>query len=241
MNPLSKTDHRPWPIPAGPWIMKQVWRDLLFAHWPLPAATLRQQVPAPLQLDAFRGQAWITIAPFHMSMRARGLPTLPRMSRIPELNCRTYVTFGGKPGVFFFSLDAGSRPVVWGARRFYHLPYFYASMRMEHCGDSIASSSRRGTAVWRATYRPVSEARPALPGTIEHWLTERYCLYTVHQGRVHRGDIHHLPWPLHNAQADIAENRIAAAAGIPLPGSPAMVSFTREIEVLVWALYSVDQ
>jgi uncharacterized protein len=240
MNPLSKTDHRPWPVPSGPWIMKQVWGDLLFAHWPLPAATLRPLVPAPLQLDSFGEQAWITIAPFHMSIRARGLPALPGMRRIPELNCRTYVTFGGKPGVFFFSLDAGSPTVVWGARNFYHFPYFYAQMHVERSGETIAYSSRRGTAVWRATYRPVSDAQLALPGTIDYWLTERYCLYTVRRGRVHRGDIHHFPWPLHTAQADIQENRIAAAAGIPLEGSPAIVSFTREIQVLVWPPGSVD-
>lgn len=216
--------------------MKQVWRDLLFAHWPLPPDLIRPLVPAPLQLDTFREQSWITLAPFHMSIRPRGLPVLPGMSRIPELNCRTYVTFAGKPGVFFFSLDAASRAVVWGARTFYRLPYFLADMRVEKSGETVSYSSRRSDAAWQATYGPISNVQLADPGTIDHWLTERYCLYTAHKGRAYHGEIHHCPWALQNAQADIQENTIAKAAGIALHRPPSIVSFTREIEVLVWPL-----
>lgn len=85
--------------------MKQIWRDLLFAHWPVALDALRPLVPAALPLDTFDGRAWVTIAPFHMEVQPRGLPALPGMSRVPELNCRTYVTLDGKPGVYFFSLD----------------------------------------------------------------------------------------------------------------------------------------
>jgi uncharacterized protein YqjF (DUF2071 family) len=233
MNPLAKTDHRPWPLPERPWVMKQVWRDLLFAHWPLPQELVRRLVPAPLELDTFGAQAWITLAPFHMSVCPRSLPSL---SSIRELNCRTYVRFGGKPGVLFLSLDASSRLAVWAARRFYHLPYFYADMRIEKSGETVCYSSRRGEAVWQADYGPISNGQMASRGTIDHWLTERYGLYTVHQGRVYRGDIHHLPWFLQRAEAHIQVNTIAQVAGIRLPGSPSLLSFTREIEVLVWPL-----
>ena len=115
----------------GPWIMKQTWNDLLFAHWPIPFAQLRPLVPEGLMLDTFDGQCWIGVVPFWMSgVRARGLPAMPGFSRLPELNVRTYVTYGGKPGVYFFSLDITSHLAVWGARTVYHLPYFHAAMRL---------------------------------------------------------------------------------------------------------------
>src|ERR1700756_4430696 len=168
--------------------MKQIWHDLLFAHWPLPSAVLRPLVPAPLALDTFNGACWIGVVPFRMSgVRGRGLPLLPGLSRFPELNVRTYVTYGGKPGVYFFSLDAANRPAVWAARAFFHLPYFHAAMTSEERNEMIHySCHRRGaSAEFRGRYRPIA------------------CLYTVHDGAVHRGEIHHQPWPLQNAEADL--------------------------------------
>jgi uncharacterized protein len=124
--------------------MKQTWHDLLFAHWPLPAAVMRPLVPVRLMLDTFDGQCWVGVVPFHMSgIRARGLPPLPGLSRFPELNVRTYVTHSGKPGVYFFSLDAANLPAVWAARTFYHLPYFHADMSSREIDGSIQYSSRR--------------------------------------------------------------------------------------------------
>ena len=240
MNPLVEVDHRPWPVPKRPWIMVQVWRDLLFAHWNLSPALIRRLVPEQLELDIFDGQAWVSITPFHMSVRLRGLPPFPGMFDFPELNCRTYVRAQGKPGIYFFSLDTASRAAVWGARNFYHLPYFHASMRIDKTNDSFSYSSKRGNAVWRATYAPTSRERRAERGTLEHFLAERYCLYTVWKGRTYRGDIHHLPWPLQAASVRIEENSVARAAGIQLPDTPAAVSFARELKVLIWSLEHVD-
>jgi hypothetical protein len=238
---LDQTSNRPWPLPKRPWIMKQVWRDLLFAHWPVAVEALRTLVPAVLALDAFNGDAWVSIAPFHMEIQPRGLPRLSELSNIPELNCRTYVTVDGKPGVYFFSLDITSRLLVWGARTFYHLPYFQAKMSCESSGESISYASRRGNATWRATYEPISEVQLAALGTIEHFLTERYCLYAVHGRRVYRGEIHHAPWPLQQVHAEIQENTIAQTAGISLQGQPSVLSFAREIEVLIWWPQIVDR
>lgn len=239
---LNEQRHRPWAALARPWAMVQVWRDLLFAHWNVPAETLRSFVPPQLTLDTFGGEAWVSVAPFHMSLRMRGLPILPGMARILELNCRTYVTAEGKPGIFFFSLDTASRAAVWGARTFYHLPYFPAEMRVDQHGRGIRYSSRRvrGDANFDGKYEPISEARQANPGTIEHWLTERYCLYTVWRGAAYRGEIHHSPWALQNASASIEENSVASAAGIALDGKhPAMTAFVKELKVLIWTLERV--
>src|SRR5205823_4815092 len=126
---LQRQEHRPWPLPRSPWIMRQTWNDLLFAHWSLPAEALRPLVPPELSLDLFEGKAWVAVTPFHMTDVAfRAMPPVPVLSAFPELNVRTYVTYMGKPGVFFFSLDAFNPPAVWGARLLYHLPYFYARM-----------------------------------------------------------------------------------------------------------------
>src|SRR5215470_7033130 len=126
MHPLlAHTDHRPIPLPKKPWMMIQRWHDLLFAHWEIPAEQLRPLVAPQLELDLFQGKAYVAVAPFHMSnVRPRFVPPLPGLSRFPELNLRTYVTYGGIPGVYFFSLDAANLPAVWNARIGYALPYF---------------------------------------------------------------------------------------------------------------------
>lgn len=219
--------------------MAQTWHDLLFMHWPISPDTMRALVPAQLPLDLFDGQCWLGIAPFWMSgVRARGMPALPGLSRFPELNVRTYVTLGDKSGVYFFSLDAANLPAVWAARTFYHLPYFFARMKAEVAGEeaTYASLRRHEAAEFRGRYGPSAPVRLRERGTLEHWLTERYCLYTVHQGRVFRGEIHHKPWPLQDARADITVNTLAAAAHVPLPDEPPLLHFSKRLDVLIWPL-----
>jgi uncharacterized protein len=234
---LAKRDHRQWPLPEFPWIMSQVWHDLLFAHWPIPVEQMRPLVPKQLPLDTFDGRCWLGIAPFHMSgVRPRGMPSLPWISALPELNVRTYVTLEDKPGVYFFSLDAATRSAVWAARTFYSLPYFFAKMRAEVAGDEVVYSSVResGLAVFRSRYCAISPVRLRDKGGLDHWLTERYCLYTVRRGQIVRAEIHHLPWPLQDAAAEIQENTMALAAGLTLPDVPPLLHFARKLEVLIW-------
>jgi len=244
MHPLLRdAAHRPWPLPCGPWIMKQTWHDLLFVHWPLPSAVMRPLVPPQLELDTFDAHCWVGVVPFHMSgIRARGFPPLPGLSRFPELNVRTYVNYKGKPGVYFFSLDAANLPAVWAARTFYHLPYFHASMTSKDRDGTIHYFSRRHRirAEFRATYRPTSEVHLRPKGSIEHWLTERYCLYTTHGNKVYRGEIHHQLWPLQNAEAQLETNTVTAAAGIRLPETIPLLHFARRLEVLIWPLHRAD-
>lgn len=244
---LHSTAHRPWPLPTKPWVMKQVWHDLLFAHWPVSIASMRELVPEQLTLDTFDGQCWVGVVPFHMSgIRRRELPPVPGLSRFPELNVRTYVTHGGKPGVYFFSLDADNRAAVWAARRFYHLPYFYADMSSEERDGVIHYSSQRhashrhgGNAEFRGLYRPSGEVRHREKGSLEHWLTERYCLYTTYRGELYRGEIHHQPWPLQDAEAGFEINTVAAASKISLPDTPPLLRFAHRLDVLIWPLSRV--
>ena len=231
---LRVVAHRPWPLPNGPWVMGQTWEHLLFAHWRVDAQALRSVVPAELALDRFDGDSWLGITPFEVrGLRLRAMAPLPWLSRFPELNVRTYVTLDGKPGIYFFSLDAGRALAVAGARAGYRLPYVHANMRIRRSGDWTVYRSERPGAAFRAYYRAISDPASAAPGTLEHFLTERYCLYTVQPGRVRRTEIHHPPWPLQLAQAEIEHNTMAAPIGIELTGEPLLHYAARE-DVLVW-------
>jgi uncharacterized protein YqjF (DUF2071 family) len=170
------------------------------------------------------------------------LPALPGLSSFPELNVRTYVTVNGKPGVFFFSLDAANLPAVWAARTFYRLPYFHSRMSVaERDGWFQYSSQRRhSSADFRGRYRATGPVHLREPGSLPHWLTERYCLYTVSQRRVYRAEIHHVQWPLQDAELEVERNTVAQAAGISLPPVPPLLHFSRRLEVLIWPLHRVD-
>lgn len=235
---LRERGHRPWPVPDGPWLQAQTWRDLLFAHWPVAESDLRALVPPELPIDTFDGQAWVAVTPFEVvGLRLRGAPPLPLLSRFAETNVRTYTTLDGRPGIFFFSLDAASRAAVLAARATYRLPYFRARMEIERQGDAIRYRSARveGAAALRIRYRPVGAASSPRPGTLEHFLTERYCLYSVADGAVTRAEIHHPPWPLQPAEAEIEQNTMALPAGIPLPGREPLLHYAARQDVVIWA------
>jgi uncharacterized protein len=248
---LQTTAHRPWPLPPGDWTMTQRWHDLLFAHWPVRVESLRSLVAPQLTLDLFAGEAWVSVVPFRMSgVRPRRLPAVPWLSAFPELNVRTYVTSGDpaqpKPGVYFFSLDAGNPLAVSIARRWYQLPYFRAQMICQEQGGQVDYWSRRThngapQAEFAAHYRPTGPVVQAQPGTLEHWLTERYSLYTVDPcNRLWRAEIHHLPWPIQPAEAEIRANTMSAAAGIPLAATAPLLYFSRLLEVVVWPLQRIE-
>jgi uncharacterized protein YqjF (DUF2071 family) len=234
---LSERAHRPWPIPDSPWIQGQTWLDLLFAHWSLPVEALRPAVPAELPLDTFAGQAWLGVTPFEVSgLRARWTPPVPGLSRFPETNVRTYTTVGGKPGVYFLSLDAASWAAVAGARLTYRLPYFRARMTIQRAGGEIRYRSERigGRAELVARYRAAGPPSNPQPGTLEYFLTERYCLYSfdAHQ-RMLRAEIHHPPWPLQPAAAAIERNTMTSPHGLELPAEP-LLHFAARQDVLIW-------
>jgi uncharacterized protein YqjF (DUF2071 family) len=222
--------------------MAQSWSNLLFAHWPVDVVVMRRLLPAGLPLDTFDDRAWVSIASFYLTgLRPRWTPALPWLSEFPELNVRTYTSLGGKPGVYFFSLDAASALAVAGARATYFLPYFRARMHTRVGADGTVDyasrrSDRRGRpAEFHARYRPSGPVAYAKPGTLDHWLTERYALYAVDSSaRVYRADIEHPQWPLQPVEATIDVNTMAAAAGIDLPTTPPRLSFASRVDVVVW-------
>lgn len=240
MHPsLRQTDHRPWPLRRGRWTWRQTWCDLLFAHWPMSVAALRPLVPPELEIQECEGTSWVGVVPFRMQgVMRRPLPDLPWISAFAELNLRLYVVHDGRPGVWFVSLDAANPLAVWAARTFFHLPYFHADMTVEARGERIAYRSvRRGAqhdVAFEGVYGPVSSVYRARPGSLEHFLTERYCLYArTSSGTLLRTEVHHAPWPLQHAAAEIATNAIAAPQGIAIGGVP-VLHFSRRIDVVVW-------
>ncbi|HYL61037.1 MAG TPA: DUF2071 domain-containing protein [Candidatus Methylomirabilis sp.] len=238
---LKDTAHRPWPLPAGPWVMAQSWHDLLFAHWAVDAAALRAQIPNELEIDTFHGRAWIGVVPFRMTgVRLRGMPALPWLSAFPELNVRTYVVTDGKPGVWFFSLDARDAIAVAVARAWFHLPYFRARMSCEEHEGWIDYRSERAhggapSALLEGKYRPTGQVFEAKPEMLEHFLSERYCLYAAGpRGRIIRAEIHHPPWQLQVAEAEFAQNTMIQAAGLSSSTQKPLLHFARRQDVVVW-------
>jgi uncharacterized protein YqjF (DUF2071 family) len=208
----------------------------------VPEADLREHVPESLEIDTHDGRAYVGITPFKVTgLRARGTLPLPLVSSFLELNVRTYVTDGKKPGIWFFSLDASSRVAVEAARLTYHLPYFHARITSASRGDNIAYECVRmqERRVWSGTYGPSGgEVFHALPGSLEYFLAERYCLYTVdRRGRVSRADIHHAAWPLQAAEAHIELNTMPPN-GIDVGGEP-LLHFSRRQDVVIWPLEPV--
>ena len=223
------------------------WHDLLFAHWPVAADLLAAQLPRtdpPLELDTFEGQAWLGVVPFRMSgIRWRRFLPLPGTSAFPELNVRTYVRANGRPGVWFFSLDAGSKLAVRIARWTYHLPYYDADIACEVQSNGVVNySSERthsggGTATLAVSYEGLGDLFAAQSGSLEHWLTERYRLFAADsRRRLWRGEIRHSPWPLQPAKATFTHLNMTTQLGFALPSSEPHLLFARELSVKAWWL-----
>ncbi len=240
---------RRWPV------MRQKWRELLFVHWPVPPGVLRPLVPPKLELDLFEGQAYVGLVPFTMKgVRPVGLPPVHGLSSFHETNIRTYVHHDGRdPGVWFFSLDAANSIAVALARRFFHLPYFHARMFLEreapaeddaprpilYAGIRLRPDPRPASYLIRAV--PQEAVRAAEPGSLEHFLIERYLLYTLVDDRVYVGQVHHRPYPVRSADVLSLDESLLRAAGIPRPDRPPLAHFASGVDVKVYAIRQVDR
>lgn len=243
--PDDESRRRPWPTPKRAWAMSMRWEHLAFLHWPFSADEIQKRLPAGLRVDLHEGQAWIAVVPFRMSgVRPRWFFTVPGISRFPELNVRTYVTDGKKPGVWFFSLDAGSKLAVRGGRSLFHLPYFDARMCLEVGNDVRFESDRthRGEkgARFRARYHGTGPASETAVGTLEHWFAERYCLYSADRsGRLWCGDVDHRPWSLAPGYLDLSVDELLEADGLPDVAGAPLVHVAEPLDVHAWTLQRV--
>jgi uncharacterized protein len=238
--------------PAGRSLMHQRWAHLLFLHWAVAADDLQSRLPDGLELDTFDGQAFVGLVPFTITgARPRSCPAIPGLSSFHEVNVRTYVHVrGGNPGVWFFSLDAANRLAVWGAQRVFHLPYFFARMRLtqepaesgraaelEYHSTRVSPGARVASCSLR--YQPTGEPHAARPGTLEHFLMERYTLYSHDGHRLYRGRVHHAPYQLQAAELRALQENLVSAAGITPPAIAPMVHYSREVHTEIFGLEPV--
>ncbi|MBV8128477.1 MAG: DUF2071 domain-containing protein [Planctomycetaceae bacterium] len=231
-------------------MMRQNWRELLFLHWAFAPELIRPLIPRELELDLFEGKAYVGLVPFTMTgVRPTGLPAIAGLSSFHETNVRTYVHVDGRdPGVWFFSLDAANTIAVRLARGLFHLPYHRARMFLERerPGPSdqpspiLYAGVRRWPAPLPASYlirgQVSGPVRPAVPGTLEHFLAERYRLYTRFQDRLYQGQVHHAPYPLQPATVLSLDENLLAAAGLERPSTPPLALFAAGVDVEVYAL-----
>lgn len=239
-RPFDQLDHRLYPPPSVPWVMHMRWHQLAFLHWRVSAEALGRHLPPGLALDTYDGSAWLGVVPFTMtSVRPRFCPPIPGISAFPELNLRTYVTAGGRRGVWFFSLDAACPLAVRAARFAWFLPYYEAAIELCERDGWVDYSCRRThhgapPAEFIARYRASGSVCTARAGTLEHWLTERYCLYASdRRGRVYRGEIQHVPWPLQPAEVELQSCDLTGSLGMTLDGPP-LAHFAHYLDVAVW-------
>jgi len=243
---LVRTSHRPRPLPTGRWLMTQRWNDLLFAHWPVAAHQIAPLLPEGLEPDTYQGSAWLGVVPFWLDrIKINGMPAIPGGRSFPDLNLRTYVRDEetGTPGVYFFSLDASNLLAVGMARLLFHLPYYWAEMRLEQRSEREFSfySRRRFSArpvLFKARYRglgPTSRLAEPRGGSLEYFLTERHCLFSLNRdGQTTRSNLHNVSWPLEDAEAEIEHNDLAAAIGIQLPAQAPVLHYSRRLAVYIW-------
>jgi uncharacterized protein YqjF (DUF2071 family) len=232
---LQARRHRPFPVPRTPWLGRQWWGNVLFAHWPVRPAELDHLLPDGLQLELFGGRAWVGLVAFQIRLWPRAMPWAGRS--FTEVNLRTYVTDGSRSGVWFFSLDASSRFAVRAARLLLNLPYNEAAaeVRVDDVGAVECSSARRvdGAAV-AGRFHAAGPARGAVVGSLEEFLTERYCLYGVHRAfGLYRLDIHHRPWLLQPACGVFQVNTLLGRLPLTVMDPP-VLHLAADQHVLTW-------
>jgi hypothetical protein len=233
--------------PRGLPLMRQWWGKLLFMHWEIAPGLLRPLLPPQLSIDTYGGRAWIGVVPFAMwGVRPYFGPPVPGLSSFHELNVRTYVHYEGVPGVWFFSLDINSAAATWAAREFFHLPYYNARTSMEEEGSTVSYSSGRisqdgPAAEFEAEWSHGARLGQADPGSLEFFLTERYCLYTSHREQLYRCRIFHPPWPLRAAEVSGYRSTMVEALGLPTPEGDPLVHYADALKVDIFPLLRVTR
>jgi uncharacterized protein len=233
-------------------LMYQSWRHLLFLHWAVTPEVIQATLPKGLVVDTFERQAYLGLVPFTMrNIRPIGLPAVPYLSNFHECNVRTYVRDinGENPGVWFYSLDAANLIAVKLARALFHLPYFHAEMALSlqktEIGDVVSYKTTRKGAIGNEAFCQVEwtydpEIYQAQPETLDHFLCERYQLYTAKKGRLYTGLVHHTPYPLqHVTSLEIAQNLTDAAGFPPFTLPPQTLHYSQGVDVRVSPLVQI--
>ena len=242
MPKIDRT-HVPFDLPNKPHSLVQEWRNLTFMHWEVDVDKLAKHIPDGLEIDLFKGKAYVGTIPFMMkNVRPRLLPALPGVSTFPEFNVRTYVKKNGIPGVLFLTLDAQSRITCWHAPRSYGLPYRYADCDLEvsKVGFTWRSKRKSDGVMLKGSCEIVGRNRKATPGSLEYFMFERYSLYTLHQGKLHMAYTLHAPWEFSDATVDLVDNSLTDSYDLGIDvKSPDFVHASDGVYVHTWPIEEV--
>ena len=220
-------------MPTRPWAWRQTWNDLLLLHWPVPSAALRPLIPPALNLHRFDATAWVGVSAFWIhGQQVRSMPWI-RRTEYPAVSVHTFVIRNGKPGVWFLTLGGGNRMDVWLARHLLRMPFSPIRITVDRSVARVHHRAQRSDgAVFEAHYSPIGEVVSPVPGTLAHWLTERYAIYSVGRGnRLYCTEVHHMRWPIQPASASVKRNELLPAGA---QGSPACVFYTPRVELVGW-------
>jgi uncharacterized protein YqjF (DUF2071 family) len=237
---MRETDHRPWPLPSGRWLVAQTWEDVVFVHWRADPDAVQALLPDGLEVDTYDGSAWVCANAFRVeSVRLHGTLPVPWVSSFPQLNVRTYVTAGKRPGLWFFSLDTPSALAAESARLVYRLPWHTCRLEVvERAGRLDVTAARAAGRAFTARLSPRGSPDPAEPGTFEHFALERYCLYGRDGGRLQRAELHHRPWQVQPALGAVDLNTMGPPE-LEQGTEPPVLHVARLQDVLAWPLERV--
>ncbi|MCB0658239.1 MAG: DUF2071 domain-containing protein [Saprospiraceae bacterium] len=228
---LASTDHRPWPLPSGPWRYYQEWNRALFLHWQADYELLRPLVPVALQIDCYAGTPWVSLVAFDMqNIRPRGIPAFPPISDFHEINIRTYVRHKDRTGVYFLSIEGGKRVSCLIAKTLSGLPYRYADMQR----DVNRLNSKNASFEDRFAADYLTGPTPAYKSALDKWLTERYALFQDHQYALDRYEIHHIEWPVYHLELRSLQVDYPRFRNL-LKGSPDLTHYSSGVQVLAWS------
>src|SRR6516225_566426 len=243
-----RTSQKPRPLPTGRWAMTQRWSDILFAHWKVSAAAIAPLLPEGLQTDTFQGSAWVGAVPLWIDrFNFRGMPQVPGARHFPELHFRTYVRdqHSGTPGIFNFSVDMGNLLAMLAVRFVFQMPCNWAEMRINQRTEREYSFYTRRLlsnqeVIFSARYRGLGATRRLAEirsGSLEYFLTERYCLFARNRAGVAvRANIHTVTSPLEDAEADIERNDLSTACGVSIPAQDPVLHYSRRLAVYIWPI-----
>lgn len=219
-------------------VMLQAWKNIAYAHWPVPPAAVQSRLPGGLLVDTFDGSAWVGLVAFHMErIRLPGTPAVPYFGTFPETNVRTYVTdLDGRPGVWFDSLDVTRLLPVIVARASYRLPYMWSQMTISSTGGRITYRAKRRWPAARgaSSTMTIDRGEPnGSPGPLDAFLTARWGLYTQLGSKLAYAPVEHEPWPLESASLEFLQDDLVAAAGYGVAGAPAAVHYSEGVDVRI--------
>lgn len=227
---LNTTEHRPWKVPDNKWQFYQEWHNVIFVHWQVELNELKKFMPKELEIDLFEGKPWISLVAFTLKkIRPRYLPAFPPISNFDEVNFRTYIKKGDKPGIYFLSIEGGKKISCKIAKLASGLPYRYAKIKRENNQYRSANpKTQEGLEMKFAVKNPVTDKNP-----LDKWLTERYALFQDTRHKIREFEIHHPEWPLNNIEVEKLDINYPRFKDL-IPNDPHKMHYSKGVQVLTW-------